>query len=687
MRFKRILLVLSLTSVFSQLGLAQKIFVSGKLTGEVAKMIKEVQFVCDGEMQRLTVKKEDQTFSGEIKLSEPQFVEINSGNPKPQAYYMVPNEKLTLTIDKPSLQESIVTFGSNKGTRLQGIFNLYYKALEEKGVNIKAREWQQLVFGNNGPVMHAEATLNRELTKQAQFITSVPNFKRDMQLFMKSFRNYTAIDQMTAPELETALEDIKKANLKTIAYTIPFVKEYLTDLTNAYAARTLQKYGVSYDASKQRHLSQFIAAETISKYVTNRTIRSYLLSEKLKVELPVNGLKNEQYVNYLYENSDPFVKDFYQEKINQLRENKAPDLNAARRKAFDFLLHDSTGKEYRLADFKGRMIFVDFWASWCAPCKAQIPYQKEMEKHYAGKDIVFLGVSLDRSKEAWLKAVKEEDLHGYILHAEGDFKNAFPKAYAVESIPRYMLIDAEGNMISDNMMKPQNKKEIMGIIDAELYSKNMVEILENHFKAVGGELLASQGLSIRYRQSVMTLNAANQLWYRYPKQLKLVSKMEETEQMRKIVGKSYFMETTTIMNGDSISTNNPSNMSIREAWVSRLAGFELYLHKMVNNVSIKFAEDNPTTVDSSFVFQLVYNGNKEKYFVNKKTYLIEKVIVLTSNQAPRTGGGFFESVITYDDYRNVNGMMIPFKINQSNIITIKVENAEVKQLEGELFKQ
>ncbi|HMO31831.1 MAG TPA: TlpA disulfide reductase family protein [Lacibacter sp.] len=675
-----------LISLFSLPAFSQKISVTGKLTGEVAKMVKEVQFVCDGKMQRLTVNKEDLTFSGEIKMLEPQFVEINSGNPKPQAYYMVPNEKLTLSIDKPSLQESIVTFGSNKGTRLQGIFNLYYKALEEKGINMKAREWQQLLFGNNGPLVHAEASLNRELTKQAQFIATVPNFRKDMQLFMKSFRNYTAIDQMTMPELETALEEVKKANLKTIAYTIPFVKEYLTDLTNAYAARTLQKYGVSYDASKQRHFSQFIAAETISKYITNRTIRSYLFSEKLKIELPVNGLKNEVYVNYLYENSDQFVKDFYQEKIDQLRENKAPDLNAARKKAFDFLLHDSTGKEYRLADFKGKMIFVDFWASWCAPCKAQIPYQKELEKHYAGKDIVFLGVSLDRSKEAWLKAVKEEDLHGYILHAEGDFKNAFPKAYGIEAIPRYMLIDAEGNMISDNMMKPQNKKEIMGIIDAELYSKNTVEILEKHFKATGAALFESQGIEIRYRQTVMTFNVANKLWYRYPKQLKLISKMEEAEQMRQIVGKSYFMETTTIVNGDSVNTNNPSGMSMREAWVSKLSGFELYLHKMVNNVSVKFAEDSHTTGDSSFVFQLVYNEKKEKYFINKKTYLIDKVIVLTNNQSPRAGGGFFESTVTYDDYRNVNGMMIPFKINLSNISTIKVEHAEVKPLDADFFK-
>lgn len=665
---------------------AQKVTISGKLTGEVAKMVKEVQFVCDGKMQKLTVNKEDHTFSGDIKLREPQFVEINSGNPKPQAYYMVPNEKLSLTIDKPSLQGSHVVFAGSRSSRLQEIFNLYYKTLDENGVNTGARDWQQLLFPDNTPLLVAERKVEAELQRQASLVNTVPNFRKDIRFFMKCFRKYTTLDDLTLTDLEKMLEEVRATPLKTSSATIPFFREYLTDLTNAYAARTLLKYGVSYDASKQRHLSQFIAAEAIEKYITNPTIRSYLYSEKLKVELPTNGLKNEAFVNFLFEHSEQFVRDTYQEKIDLLRANKAPDLNAPRKKAFSFLLHDSTGKEYRLSDFRGKMIFVDFWASWCAPCKAQIPYQKELEKLYAGKDIVFLGVSLDRSKEAWLKAVKEEDLHGYILHAEGNFKNEFPAAYGIESIPRYMLIDAEGNMISDNMMKPQNKKEIMGIIDEELYAKNTAAILDKHFQAIGADSLRVNGLKLRSRQSVLTMNAFNQIWYRYPNQLRIQTQMEETEQMRLIVGKEFFRETLTLMNGDQFMTTNPANTAVRNNWMGRLAGFELFLHKSINNAAIKFAEDNASGSDSCYILKLLHNGNTEKYYINKKTYLIDKVVLLTGNQLPRKGGGFFESAVLYEDYRNINGVMIPYKINQSNIVTIKIENAEVGPLAESLFQ-
>lgn len=666
---------------------AQKINVSGKVTGPAAKVVKEVQFISDGRMQSLTLNKDDQSFSGNIKILTPQFVEIKSGNTRPQFFYLIPNEKLTIAIDKPSLQESIVTLTNNKITQLQGIFDSYFTALKEKGIDPKARDWQKLLFDNNEPVAFAETRLNEQLKKNAALISAVPNFKADVLLFISAFRSYTDIDKMLLPEIEAALENVKKANVKKTALNIPFFKDYLTDLTNAYAARTLGKYGITIDVLKQKNISQFIAAEALTKYISDSSIKSYIFSEKLRIELAVNGLKNEAFVSYLLSNSQQFVKDFYKEKIVLLTENKTPDMNAARKKAFNFLLKDADGKEYRLADFKGKMLFIDFWASWCVPCKAQIPYQKELEKNYAGKDIIFASVSLDKSKEAWLKAVKDEDLHGYVMHAEGDFKNEFPKAYGVESIPRYMLIDANGNIISDNMMKPQNKKEIMGLFDGELYAKNTISILEKHFEAIGAEGLKKSGMLLEYSQSLVGLTSKSKLYYSYPDKMKNLTKFEETEQMLMILGKDFFNEKYTVINGDKFATNNPGMANVKKNWFNKINGFELFLKKSVNNVVVTFAEENTSNNDNCFVLKLVNNGDIEKYYINKTTYFIDKVTTLTTNVEPRNGGGFIESFTKYEDYRNVNGVMIPFKINYNNIVNIKVEKAEVKPITNEIFEQ
>lgn len=665
--------------------LAQKINISGKVSGTVANAIGEIQFICDGHMQKLTINKDDKTFSGDIKIATPQFVEIKSGNVKPQYFYIVPSEKLVLTIDKPSLQESIVHFSNSKSRQLQEIYNTYYNALQEKNINTNSRNWQQLLFENNTPLDYAESRLKEALKKNASLVASIPNFKADILFFIKGFRNYTNIDKMSLSEIETALGDIKKSNIKKKTLTIPFFREYLTDLSNAYAARTLEKYGISIDLLKQKYISQFIAAEAISKYVSDSAVKSELFAEKLRIELATNGLKNETFVDYLLNNSQQYVKDSYKEKILLLKENKIPDLNQARKKAFNFLLHDAEGKEYRLEDFKGKMLFIDFWASWCAPCKAQIPYQKELEKHYEGKDVIFVSVSLDQSKEAWLKAVKEEELHGYVLHAEGNFKNPFPKAYGVEAIPRYMLIDASGNIISDNMMKPQNKKEIMGIFDEELYAKNTQTILDKHFQAIGAETLKNNGLLTEYTQTVVSFKSKGKLYYSYPDKMKSISKMEETEQMLMMLGKDLFTEKYTVVNGEKVTTNTPGQANLKDNWINKIFGFELFLRKSVNNAMIKFAEENATTTDSCFVLKLVNNGNVEKYYINKTTYYLDKRVVMTTNAAPRDGGGFMEAITSYSDYRNINGVMIPFKINQNNIVMMKTEKAEIKPIEKNVF--
>lgn len=664
----------------------QKTAISGKVQGKIAKMVRQIQFIHDGKLDSLNIKKEDQGFAGDINLLEPQFVEIKSGNAKPQYFYLVPKEKIDLTIEKNSMQESVVKFNNNKINKLQEIFNTYFNALQEQGIDTKSRDWHQLLFNNNEPLAFAETKLNEQLSKNASFITSIPNFKSDILLFIKAFRNFTVIDKMSLVEIEKALQEIKAAKLKRTALNIPFLKEYLTELTNAYAARTLEKYNLSIDFIKQKNVSQFIAAEAISKFVSDTIIKSELFSEKLRIELPTNGLKNEAFVSYLYDNSTQSVRNTYTEKIERLRANKLPDLNAVRKKAFDFLLQDSTGKDYRLADFKGKMLFIDFWASWCAPCKAQIPHQKELEKAYAGKDIVFASVSLDKSKPAWLKAVRDEDLHGTILHAKGDFKNEFPKAYGIESIPRYMLIDADGYIISDNMMKPENKKEIKGIIDEELFGKNTEEILQKHFKAIGAEALKQNGLMLTYRQSVVAFNTNGKIYYSYPDKFKNTNQFEETEQMLMLLGKDYFTEKYAIMNGEKVSTNNPAQFNLKDSWISKLNGLELFLHKTINNATVKFAEENTTTTDSCYVLKIKFKDKEEKYYINKKTYLIDKVVILTTNIEPRKGGGYFETFANYEDYRNVNGLMIPFKVNQANIITIKVQNAEVKPIDDKIYE-
>jgi len=119
-----------------------------------------------------------------------------------------------------------------------------------------------------------------------------------------------------------------------------------------------------------------------------------------------------------------------------------------------------SGGSVSLDDLKGRYVYIDLWATWCAPCRAEIPFLKEVESLYHDKNIVFVSISTDRQKdyEKWRKMVTEGKLSGIQLWARED--KTFTDAYMVAGIPRFILIDPKGYVISPDAPRPSEKKLI-----------------------------------------------------------------------------------------------------------------------------------------------------------------------------------------------------------------------------------
>ncbi len=109
----------------------------------------------------------------------------------------------------------------------------------------------------------------------------------------------------------------------------------------------------------------------------------------------------------------------------------------------DVKFKDIEGKEVSLAQFKGKYVYIDLWASWCVPCIQEIPALQALEKQYKDKNIVFISLSLDSSKEAWRNKVAELNLHG-LQWELGDSR--FDKMMSITGIPHFMLYNPDGTL-------------------------------------------------------------------------------------------------------------------------------------------------------------------------------------------------------------------------------------------------
>jgi len=127
--------------------------------------------------------------------------------------------------------------------------------------------------------------------------------------------------------------------------------------------------------------------------------------------------------------------------------------------------YDATGKPSKLSDYKGKVVYVDTWATWCGPCKREIPFLKTLEAEYHGKNVAFISVSTDKDVNAWKNFISSQEMSGLQLHQSDNLDESISKLYIVNSIPRFILIDEAGNIVSSDAPRPSSGTEIRGMLD------------------------------------------------------------------------------------------------------------------------------------------------------------------------------------------------------------------------------
>lgn len=183
----------------------------------------------------------------------------------------------------------------------------------------------------------------------------------------------------------------------------------------------------------------------------------------------LEGFNNEEVKAILGEASGKFPSHTAITSINKSlldEEQKSMAASWVGKQAPDFALPDVNGKEVRLSSFKGKFVLVDFWASWCRPCRAENPNVVSAYQQYKDKNFTVLGVSLDRpgEKDAWLKAIKADGLAWTHVSDLQFWNSSVIPLYKFDGIPFNVLVDPDGKVIAEALRGPKLEAKLAELL-------------------------------------------------------------------------------------------------------------------------------------------------------------------------------------------------------------------------------
>ena len=225
------------------------------------------------------------------------------------------------------------------------------------------------------------------------------------------------------------------------------------------------RYEVAFSSSGKK-LTKADELRLMMSVIPNDTLKAAFLKNKLE-EVEIRNLSEFKSIFGSY--AQVKLPQDVKEKYNQVYNQFASDTLWIGKSSYDFSLPDSTGRIISMKDFKGKVILIDVWATWCGPCRGEIPYLKQIEEDYKNnKEIVFVGISLDQAKDRkkWSNFIQKENLPGTQLL--DDFGKAFGRKYQIAGIPRFMLIDKKGNWIEVRCPNPSSGEDLKQYIDEAL---------------------------------------------------------------------------------------------------------------------------------------------------------------------------------------------------------------------------
>jgi len=208
---------------------------------------------------------------------------------------------------------------------------------------------------------------------------------------------------------------------------------------NFLAQTTLLESKINYDLLLKSNEADF------KKQIDEMKANEVLRLQKRKLDPTFVALQKQMNEGKMKQLEQYYAKSLANKKMNNLA---APN----------FEYENLAGGKTTLDSMRGKYVYIDVWATWCGPCRGEIPFLKTVEEKYKGKNIEFVSISVDEDKnhDKWKNFVTDKQLGGIQLIADKNWASDFIRAFNINSIPRFILIDPQGVVIDADASRPSS---------------------------------------------------------------------------------------------------------------------------------------------------------------------------------------------------------------------------------------
>lgn len=394
---------------------------------------------------------EDGTFSDTLQNIAMGYYTFKYANESSQLF-LKPGYNLTLNLNPQEFDESIVYEGNGS---LENNF-LAQKLLNDEALG-ELNSYRYL-----GNLEESDFIQKMDSIKklQSEFLAKQKDLEADFKSFEEAGIVYNHANRLN--QFEAYKRSVTKNPYFNVSENYPDFNAGLNlEDEKLIVVNNYKFYLKNYYSDKA---SEFAKSDSIDEDLAFlQVVSNQVKSPKIKNDLLYSSAKyGITYTNDVQKYYDIFIANSTNDDRNkQMTEqyNKLIKLSKgeASPKFVDY--ENFGGGTTSLDDLKGKYVYVDVWATWCGPCKAEIPSLKEVEKKYHDKNIVFVSMSVDKKNDydKWRKMIVDEKLSGTQLFAPNDWNSDFVTNYSILGIPRFILIDPAGNIVNPNAPRPSSE--------------------------------------------------------------------------------------------------------------------------------------------------------------------------------------------------------------------------------------